>query len=488
MPYIAILKKENLKRYLSLFLLAFNFATIAHAGGLVRLHGKIRNPIADSIYISYNNSRIAYDPIQQGIMLNKDGTFSTSFTVAEKFTPLTLIHGGRKADLVVAPDYDLEIIAEGKKFDSTLHYIGPGNEVANFVALHIIDRGLMENYVVRLQPAFSDTAEVFKKKVADIEQDEVLFLNKHMSDLPNDFIQYWVSYYHYFSYFALTQYPLLHEMAKQKTYYIQQISPASYASIIDIPEYFNDSLLGLSTYRLFADQLFKMRLNAVGYNNLPEGTEAQRYRQDDSVLTLDYTRMPPATSEYAVASMIYTNARQQPLARTERLFEMYKERWPNSEYITPLQRQIAIVRRLAKGQKAMDFPISTPQGVKSKLSEMKGKVVLLTFWSGAYEQGIIDLRLETKLFNKYKDSGVVFVYVSIDENELAWKSAIDKYKLSGVHTHVNGWKSLLAELYGIQSVPTFFLIDKKGNFALDHVPLPRQGDALGNEISKLLKE
>ena len=136
----------------------------------------------------------------------------------------------------------------------------------------------------------------------------------------------------------------------------------------------------------------------------------------------------------------------------------------------------------------MDFAINTPQDVHSKLSDLKGKVVLLCFWSDAYEQGLGDVRLMSRLYPRFKDSGVAFVYVSINEHEADWKAAIDKYRLSGIHTRVNGWKSLLAELYGVQNVPTFFLIDKKGNFATDHVPLPRQGEALANEIDQLLKE
>ena len=477
-----------MKRYSFLLLISCAAITIANAGGFVKLHGKIRTPVTDSIFISYNNGRLAYDPVELGIKLNKDGSFSTVFAVNEKFTVVNLTYAGRKTDLVAAPDNDLEIIAEGKNFDSTIHYLGNGNEVGNFTALHTIEKGLMENYINKLQPKFIDTSTVFKKVMATMEQDEVVFLNTHMSDLPVDFVQFWVSYYHFFSYFGLMQYPMLHEVAKLKTYNIQSIPPTNYASMSDVPEMFNDSLLWVAPYRLYVDQLYRMRLNAAGYTNMPNGNDAQKYRQDDSIMNLQYANMPFATSEYAVGSIIYANVRQQPIDRTERLFEAYRQHWPDSKYITLIERQIAIMKRLAKGQKAMDFAINTPQGASTRLSEMKGKVVLLCFWSATYEQGKLDLHLSNKLFGKYKDSGVAFIYVSIDGNELAWKDAIDKFKINGIHTHIDGWKSMLAELYGIQSVPTFFLIDKKGNFAVDRTPLPRQGDALGNELNRLLRE
>lgn len=480
-----------MKQYIFLFLFSCVWASTANADGIVKLHGRIHAPVSDSIYITYNNSRLTYDPVQQGILLNRDGSFSTTFSVSERFTPVILKHGGMKADLVVEPGYDLELGAEGKKFDSSLHYKGYGHEVAGFAAQHTMDRGLMENYLLKMQPRFGDTAATFKKEIEALEQEEVLYLNNHMSGLRTDFVQFWVTYYHFFSYFALLQYPLLHEMAKQKTYYVKQVSPANYESISDIVDLFSDSLLGVPTYRMYVDQLYKMRMNAAGFVNMPnDPDEAKRYQQDDSVMYMAIAHMPPLTAQYAVANILYANARVYPLARTEHQLEMYKGRWPDSRYITLIQRQIAIMKRLAKGQKAMDFEINTPQGAHTKLSELKGKVILLTFWSSAYEQGMADLYIVNKLFNKFNENGVAFVFVSIDGNDQVWKTSIEKYRLSGIHTHVDGWKSLLAELYGIQAVPTFFLIDKQGNFATDpgHVPLPRLGDALSNELSRLLKE
>ncbi len=480
-----------MKQYLLFFLFSCLFVTTSRADGVVQLKGRIHTPISDSVYISYNNSRIAYDPVEIGLLLNRDGSFSATLKVKEKFTQVMLKHGGMKADLVVEPGYDLELWSEGKKFDSSLHYKGNGANVAGFVAQHTMDRGLMENYLVKMQPHFADTAPAFKREMNDLEQEEVLYLNNHMTGLPTDFVQFWVSYYHFFGYFALMQYPLYHQMAIEKSYNIRKIAATNYGSISDMPDLFSDSLLGVPTYRMYVDQLYKMKLNAAGYNNIPNDPDLKsRYQQDDSVMDMDIVHMPILTAQYAVGSMLYANARVYPLERTERLFTDYKERWPDSKYITAIERQVAIMRRLAKGQKAMDFDINTPQGAHTKLSELKGKVVLLTFWSGAYEQGALDLRLENKLFNKFKDSSVAFVYVSIDGNDQVWKAMIEKYRLSGIHTHVDGWKSLLAELYGIQSVPAFFLIDKNGDFATEpgQVPLPRLGDALGDEISRLLKE
>lgn len=489
MVYIAIIKNKLLKRYFFLLILAV-LPMFCLAKGHVALHGKIFMPVADSIYISYNNSRLAYDPVEIALHLNRDGSFSTTFDIPEKYTIVALKYGGRKSDLVAADGFDLELGAEGKRFDSTIHYKGEGSFIAGFVAAHAMNRGLMENYLVPMQPHFADTAPVFKKVLADLEQAEVSYLNEHMSGLPTDFVHFWVNYYHYYGYFAMLQYPLLHEMALQKTYYIRQVRPSNYAIVRDMPDLFNDSILYVPTYRMYLDQLYKMKLNADGYSNLQEGTESQRFRQDDSLVTLYFMKMLPLSMEYSMASLIYGNVRHQSIARTEHLLEIFRERWPGSEFITPIQQQLAIMKRLAKGEKAMDFTISTPQGAVVKLSELRGKVVLLCFWSGEYEQGVIDLKLTNKLFNRFKDSGAAFVFVSIDGNDQVWKAYIDKFKISGMHTHVNGWKSMLAELYGIQSVPTFFLIDKQGRFATDpgEVPLPRLGDALPNKIEQLLKE
>ena len=79
------------------------------------------------------------------------------------------------------------------------------------------------------------------------------------------------------------------------------------------------------------------------------------------------------------------------------------------------------------------------------------------------------------------------MYVSIDEDADAWKKAMDKYHLTGLHVREEGgWKGKTAQEYGVQGIPAYFLIDREGNFASENTPRPSQDEELIKAIEELL--
>ena len=75
-------KQHTMRSSIVLFLASCLCATGAFAG-TVKLHGKITNPISDSIYVRYSESWVGYDPTIIGTRLDKEGRFSLSFPLKE---------------------------------------------------------------------------------------------------------------------------------------------------------------------------------------------------------------------------------------------------------------------------------------------------------------------------------------------------------------------------------------------------------------------
>ena len=82
----------------------------------------------------------------------------------------------------------------------------------------------------------------------------------------------------------------------------------------------------------------------------------------------------------------------------------------------------------------------------------------------------------------------MFLKISIDEDMSAWRSAIIKLELAGPHTCFNqGWEASVAKQYGVNAIPAYFLIDRKGNIAIKDCPRPSEADRLATEIDRLLQ-
>jgi thiol-disulfide isomerase/thioredoxin len=115
------------------------------------------------------------------------------------------------------------------------------------------------------------------------------------------------------------------------------------------------------------------------------------------------------------------------------------------------------------------------------LSSFKGKVVLIDFWAswcGPCRQANPSV---VKLYNKYKDKGFEVFGISIDNKKHDWIKAIkkDKIKYTQVNDH-GGWNSGVAASFGIDMIPTSFLVDKNGNVVAI--------DAEGKKLDKLVSE
>ena len=139
------------------------------------------------------------------------------------------------------------------------------------------------------------------------------------------------------------------------------------------------------------------------------------------------------------------------------------------------------------GQPAPDIVMPDTKGDIRKLSDLKGKVVLLDFWASWCGPCRRANPHVVEMYHKYNADGFEVFNVSLDgldsrsaakyksaqiqseiaKSKLKWKEAIAKDKLVW-DNHVSDlkkWESQGAALYGVTSIPTTFLIDRNGNVA-----------------------
>ncbi len=127
-------------------------------------------------------------------------------------------------------------------------------------------------------------------------------------------------------------------------------------------------------------------------------------------------------------------------------------------------------QRLAK-----DFKVSSLDGGTLRLSELRGKVVLLNLWATWCEPCKEEMPAMERLWRRYKAHGLVVVALSMDaQGAKVVKPFIDKARFSypvGLDPRME-----VAQLYGARAVPATFIIDRSGNlyaFALG----PREWDS-----------
>lgn len=120
--------------------------------------------------------------------------------------------------------------------------------------------------------------------------------------------------------------------------------------------------------------------------------------------------------------------------------------------------------KTSKGKQAPEIDMLTVDGKSLKLSDLKGNVVLLDFWASWCRPCRAENPNVVRLYNKYKDHGFTVYSVSMDSDKKKWQAAIEKDQLTWPNhvSDLKGWTSTGGRTYGVSSIPTTFLIDKKG--------------------------
>lgn len=128
----------------------------------------------------------------------------------------------------------------------------------------------------------------------------------------------------------------------------------------------------------------------------------------------------------------------------------------------------------------LEFP--NPEGKMLKLSDLRGKVVILDFWAswcGPCRRESPNVR---RIYQTYHDKGLEVFSVSLDSDGNAWRKAIvdDQLVWPNHVSDLKKWQSAAAAIYGVRSIPAIFVLDRDGRIVAK--------DVRGQELERVVKQ
>lgn len=125
-------------------------------------------------------------------------------------------------------------------------------------------------------------------------------------------------------------------------------------------------------------------------------------------------------------------------------------------------------------------------GKKISLAALRGKVVVVDFWASWCAPCKEEMPVLESLYKRFKDSGLVVVGVSVDNEAANAKKFLSSVKVSFPIVHDAG--HTVADKFKPPRMPTSYVIDKAGKIRFVHAGFRKEdGKKLEEEIAKLLK-
>ncbi len=119
--------------------------------------------------------------------------------------------------------------------------------------------------------------------------------------------------------------------------------------------------------------------------------------------------------------------------------------------------------RPSRAKAAEDFTVNTPGGGKFRLSEQRGKVVMINFWATWCPPCLEEMPAMERLYRQHKDAGFTLVAVSVDADPAKVTPFLTAHKLTftvGLDPRMG-----LANAYAVRALPSSFIVGRDGNLA-----------------------
>ena len=205
--------------------------------------------------------------------------------------------------------------------------------------------------------------------------------------------------------------------------------------------------------------------------------------QSEAVLKFANDNSSSLAGFFAVTGLDPNKYEQQLVAYADNL--QSKNLFGDNPAVKRFIRNMVEVKPLSVGHQAPDFTTMGLDGKPVKLSDYKGKYVLVDFWASWCAPCRQENPNVVKQYAAFKSKGLNILGISLDVDKTKWQDAINQDKLSWNHaSDLKNFEGPTERLYHINAIPSNFMIDPQGNIIAKNITGSDLEDFLNKTFNK----
>jgi thiol-disulfide isomerase/thioredoxin len=458
----------------NLFLLILLLSALQGAGQ-VKLSGSIQGNADEALTIAnpadlFGTERVLSVPVT-------NGQFSTQVNLPEHAW-VRVSYKDKDRRFFLAQGQDLQLTFDAEFLDGDMQTEGPGAAVNTFM------QTVEKEFGNRLMVAWLDGQAAAATNIDGLEMDVFKLRNEALArtkeaQLPESFQSWFKQHLTYYYYLSLFRFSAL------------KTSASAIPKATEIPKVLIEGLdwTRMGNVEALNSTYFRaLLLDYVDYKALEQYDFMKFANRDAATLaawSLAKEKLPVDLQRFHLAALMLRDGQKVGPNLLRRMSDALKA-MPGSEELHALVSERLKERLAAKEEPiavTKDLPKDkiTFRGLDGKefgLSSLRGKVVYLDVWAswcGPCRQQFPFAKALKESFTKKEQKDIVFLYISIDNTEEAWRKAIESLGIEGLHGFSpGGWGATITSEFNITSIPRYLIFDKQGT--LTHPNAPRPSD------------
>jgi thiol-disulfide isomerase/thioredoxin len=393
---------------------------------------------------------------QVEVKFNDKGVFQANISLLENQV-VNLFLGSDIMKIYVSPGDSLFVKVKIQNGKRTQEFFGKGATDASWPEKQ-------KNYFISSfeSPSFSNmlmnemgtrTAEQFKVYLDSVVSTKTNYLNKNSSKLSAQFLNWQKAEIKYEMESFKLNYPNWFYSMRGIPQEDLKVDPSYFDYLKNFS--INDTLsLGSNQYRLWLKYYYMYELKKI---NKPLGATDMF-----NLAKVYFTGKVLKSFQLHLWSDIILYGQ---MTDAQELYPLLKNSTGESKEFLALEKIYKEKLPFLPGANAPRFTLKSIDGLPISLSDFKGKVIYIDFWASWCGPCLREVPAGEELKKKFAGKDVVFLNISIDEDENKWRESVKNKAISGIHLIANSQTNPeVLEAYKVVSIPSYFLVGKDGNF------------------------